>query len=318
MKVTFAHFALVVFGLIVLGCSVQSSAPPSPPASRSMPISTAPPTAVPTWVSVAFGNGECSDQTLFSVALGEQLSFSLYLPPGYRDEVQYRYPTLYLLSGGGGNYKEWVQDGVCAQMDTLIHSGRIQPLIVVMPSGNDNPAVGTGSYWFNHAPPPMSDGKRWGDYIWDDLVTYVDSKYRSLPQRQSRAIGGLSAGGQGALTQALTHPEVFSIIGAHSPSFRRADGSMSDFGDPAYYNQYDPIWLVQNTETWRGISMWLDDGESDTQWGSAIRDYHDLLTSLDIPHVWHTFPGTHEPAYWQTNMPGYLEWYSSELVGQWR
>jgi enterochelin esterase-like enzyme len=196
-------------------------------------------------------------------------------------------------------------------MDQLILSGRVQPMILVMPSGNDNPAVGSGSYWFNHAPPPASDGKRWGDYICQDLVTYIDSKYRTLPRRESRAIGGLSAGGQGALTHAFTRPEIFSVIGAHSPSFRQADGSLPEFGDPAYYNQYDPVWLVQNTQTWRQLKIWIDDGDADTEWGSAIRDYHDLLTSLGIPHDWHVFPGAHAPAYWQANASTYLQWYSS-------
>ncbi len=270
----------------------------------------------PTPWSLPTGRSECGEQSFFSAALGEKLPFYLYLPPGYFDQVPRRYPTVYLLAGGGGNYKEWSEYGVCPQMDRLALSGQVQPMIIVMPSGNDNPAVGTGSYWFNHAPLPVSDGKRWGDYIWQDIVQYVDSKYRTLPSRDSRAIGGLSAGGQGAMTQALVHPEVFSILGAHSPSLRRADGSMPDFGDPAYYNQYDPIWLVQNTQTWSQLSIWIDDGESDTQWGGPIRDFHDLLVSLDIPHDWHIFPGAHEPAYWQANLPNYLQWYSSKLVGQ--
>ena len=199
---------------------------------------------------------------------------------------------MYLLSGLGGNYREWVQYGVCSEMDGLVRNGRVQPMIVVMPSGNDSPAGGLGSYWFNHAPPPLSDGKRWGDYIWQDVVNYVDTNYRTIPRRESRAIGGLSAGGQGALTHALTHPEIFSAVGAHSPSFRRADGSVAAFGDPAYYQQYDPIWLAQNTQTWKELAIWIDDGDADNQWGTAIREYHDLLVALDIPHEWHIFPGS--------------------------
>ncbi len=288
---------------------------------RQAPLPTlaqiAPPTVggTPTPWPIPTGRSECSEASLFSEALGEKLPFYLYLPPGYFDQTARRYPTLYLLSGGGGNYKEWSQYGVCPQMDQLVRSGQVQPMIVVMPSGNDNPAVGTGSYWFNHAPPPVSDGKRWGDYIWQDVVQYIDSQYRTLPDRTSRAIGGLSAGGQAAMTHALTHPEVFSVLGAHSPSLRRADGSMPEFGDPAYYDQYDPIWLVQNTQTWTQLSIWIDDGESDTQWGGPICDFHNLLDSLDIPHEWHLFPGAHEPAYWQANVPNYLQWYSSQLTG---
>ena len=201
-------------------------------------------------------------------------------------------------------------------MDQLILSQRIQPIIVVMPSGNDNPAGGIGSFWLNHAPPPASDGKRWGDYIWKDIVSYVDAKYRTLPHRESRAIGGLSAGGQGALTLALTHPEVFGIVGAHSPSFRRADGSVAAFGDQAYYNQFDPIWLVQNVQSSKQLIIWIDDGQSDTEWGDADRNFHDLLVGLNIQHDWHIFTGGHDPGYWKTHVPDYFQWYSSRLIGQ--
>jgi S-formylglutathione hydrolase FrmB len=200
-------------------------------------------------------------------------------------------------------------------MDSLVQAGKIQPMIVAMPSGNSDPSNGLGSYWFNHAPPPTSDGKRWGDYVWNEAVGYVDRNYRTLPSRASRAIGGLSAGGQGALTLALTHPEIFSVIGAHSPSFRRADGAIPAFGDPAYYNQYDPICLVQNKQSWRELAIWIDVGDSDTNWGPADHDFEGLLVSLEIPHEWHVFPGTHDPPYWITHIPNYLTWYAYKLSG---
>jgi len=244
------------------------------------------------------------------------MRFFLYLPVGYYTQNQRRYPAIYLLSGIGGSHYEWPTYGVCSEMDQLIRNSQVQPMIIVMPSGNDNPAGGLGSYWVNHAPPPLSDGKRWGDYIWRDLVNHIDSKYRTIPQRASRAIGGLSAGGQGALTHALTHPEIFGIVGAHSPSFRRADGSIPALGDPAFYNPYDPIWLVQNTRAAEQLHIWLDDGESDDQWGSAIREYHALLVARGIPHEWRIFPGGHDPTYWSPWVPTYLRWYSSKLIGQ--
>jgi len=282
----------------------------------AVPTRAVTPTRPPTQYPLPSGRSECSEQQVRSAVLGESLSLSLYLPVGYFDQTQRRYPVVYLLSCLGGNHREWVVYGVCSEMDGLIRNGDIQPMIIAMPSGNDNPADGIGSYWFNHAPPPLSDGKRWGDYIWQDVVRYIDSKYRTLPRRASRAIGGLSAGGQGALTLALTHPEVLSTVGARSPSFRRADGSIAGFGDPAYYNQYDPIWLVQNTQTWQDLTIWIDDGDADNQWGAAIREYHAMLVTLGIPHTWHVFPGTHDPTYWSPLVPTYLKWYNRQLEGQ--
>lgn len=245
------------------------------------------------------------------------MPFYIYLPPGYSDtQAQRRYPTLYLLSGLGGSYKEWHSFGLCSVMDRLVTGGQAKPMIVVMPSGNDNPAGGVGSFWFNHAPPPASDGKRWGDYVWKDLVTYIDANYRTIQRRESRGVGGLSAGGQAALMHGFTHPELFSVVGAHSPSFRRADGSVPYFGDEKYYNPYDPIWLVQNTQTWRELIIWIDDGDQDNQWGKSISEYHDLLVSLGVPHEWHLFYGFHDPPYWAAHTPDYLLWYASKLTGQ--
>lgn len=251
----------------------------------------------------------------------------IYLPPGYFDlQAQRRYATLYLLSGLGGDLEEWPHNSIqlCARIGPMITSGQIQPMIVVMPAGSFTPGSGVGSYWFNHAPTSFvcgdgkskSDGQLWGDYVWRDLVNYVDANYRTLRQRESRAIGGLSAGGQGALNHAMNHPDLFSVVGMHSPSLRRADGSICFFGNESYYNEYDPVWLVQNRQTWRQLQIWHDDGDRDQQWGKANRDFHNLLASLGIPNEWHEFYGDHDPPYWAAYVTQYLVWYASHLQGQ--
>jgi enterochelin esterase-like enzyme len=232
----------------------------------------------------------------------------MYLPPGYFDSER-RYPVLYMLSGFAGDPLEWVDYGLCDAMEVLVRGGYIQPMIVVMPSGDH-------SWWFNHAAVPGSDGKAWGDYVWKDVVAYVDANYRTLPNPESRAIGGLSAGGQGALMFSLTHPELFRVVGAHSPSLRHADGSLPFFGDEAYFNQYDPLWLFKNATRWRGSTYWIDVGDDDTEWGDSIHDLHAFLTSLGVPHTFQdTWHGIHDGYYWGAHVGDYLIWYASQLVG---
>ncbi len=282
----------------------------------SRPTATFTPAATPTPYPLPTGRSECSEKKFKSASLDKEMPYALYLPRGYFDQTRRRYPVLYLLSGLGGRHTEWKEYLLCQVMDRLILEGKVQPVIVVMPSGNDNPAGGIGSFWFNHAPPPTSDGKKWGDYIWKDLVAHADATYRTLARRESRAVGGLSAGGQGALTDALTHPEIFSVVGAHSSSFRRADGSVAYFGDEKYYNQYDPIWLVQNTPNARQLKIWLDVGDRDDQWGNSVREFHALLDALKIPHTWNLFFGFHDSPYWQTHVPDYLLWYAAQVAGE--
>lgn len=255
------------------------------------------------------GRSGLVDTRFYSALLGQEMPILIYLPPGYYESSK-RYPVLYMLSGFAGDDHEWVNWGMCDTADWLARGGQIQPMIVVMPDGDH-------SWWFNHAPVTGSDGKLWGDYIWKDVVGYVDANYRTLRDRESRAIGGLSAGGQAAFSLAMTHPEVFSVAGAHSPSVRGADGSLAIFGSSDYFQQYDIRWLFPNTQAWKTLDLWMDVGAGDTEWGDAVHDIHNMLVSLGIPHEWHdTWPGIHDDFYWSAHLADYLLWYSSRLTGE--
>ncbi len=277
---------------------------PTIPRPALIPIPTL--TPIPALAQV---RSELVELRFYSQLLGKEMPALVYLPPGYYESSQ-RYPVLYLLSGFAGDYREWATYGLCEILDALIRGGVVQPMMVVMPEGER-------SWWFNHAPVPGSDGRPYGDYVWRDVVGFTDATFRTLPRRESRAIGGLSAGGQSALMLALTQPEIFSIVGAHSPSLRGADGSIPYFGDPEYFKPYDPIWLFRNMDTWRRISIWLDMGREDTQWGDSIRELHRLMDALGIPHKFQdTFPGKHASDYWSARLNDYLRWYSAQLAGE--
>ncbi len=263
------------------------------------------------------------DAKFKSAVLNEDRRAFVYLPPGYNESPQRRYPVVYLLHGYGGCLDpepEWEDWGLKEDLETLATKWQIQPLIAVLPNGFMGDCQ--PSYWFNHS--PSTDGKRWGDYVAQDVVAFVDKNYRTLAQRASRAIGGYSLGGQGALSLALLHPEVWSGIGAHSPSFRGADGSIPFINEWNYFNQYDPIWIVQNSNSWQQLSIWIDVGADDDKVrhcgrGSdrCVEAFHALLQSLKVPHEWQgDWGGKHEGTYWGEHTPDYLKWYSSKLSGQ--
>ena len=283
------------------------------------------PTATPTPWPRPTGRITRVDTRFRSAILQEDRRILIYLPPGYTAQTQRRYPVLYMLHGYGGanlaNTTEWEQWGLQTNAEAMMLSGEIQPMIIVQPNGYME--GGAPSYFFNHG--PGTDGKRWGDYIWQDVVNYVEANYRTLPRRASRAIGGFSLGGQGALSLALSQPQVFQIVGAHSPSFRGADGSIPYINDWNWFNQFDPIWLVRYTNNARELTLWLDvaygdDKVRDCGEGSnrCVIAFHNLLVSKDISHEWHdTWPGNHEGySYWSPHLPDYLRWYSSKLIGQ--
>jgi enterochelin esterase-like enzyme len=301
--------------------AIPTATPTRLPTATFTPTLTRTPTNTP----LPRGNVTKIDTTFRSALLNENRRIIIYLPPGYNDAPQRRYPVLYLLHGYGGcddKITEWESWGLKTQDEAMTTSGKIQPLIIVQPDGFMEDC--TPSYFFNHQP-GMTDGKPWGDYIWGEVVSYIDKTYRTLARRDSRAIGGFSNGGQGALSLAFMHPEVYAIVGAHSPSFRGADGSIPVINDWNWYNQWDPIWLAQNTDKPHQLKIWIDVGAQDdkvrdcgVESNRCVEAFHELLVAKNIAHVWHDdWAGRHDgPTYWGPHIPDYLTWYSEQLLGQ--
>jgi enterochelin esterase family protein len=138
---------------------------------------------------------------------------TVYLPPGHDDFADRRYPVLYLLSSHGStgpglmNWRAW-DPTIKDQLDALIESEQIGPLIVVLP---DMWTRFGGSQYINSA--AMG---RYEDYLIEEIVPLVDTNYRTLPERNHRGVFGRSSGGFGAITQAMRHPEVFGAFACHS------------------------------------------------------------------------------------------------------
>jgi enterochelin esterase-like enzyme len=133
---------------------------------------------------------------------------SVYLPPGYAEEPDRRFPVLYLLHGYSGTDESWFGENAFwdgrAAADRAIGSGAAEKMIIVMP--NCNNAFG-GCMYANSAATGY-----WEDYIADDLVAYVDSHYRTIPDRASRGLAGHSMGGYGVWLIGMHRPEVFSAL----------------------------------------------------------------------------------------------------------
>ncbi len=243
------------------------------------------------------------DGFVFSPILSQARPYRIYLPPGY-DASNGRYPTVYMLHGAGGSYTEWDDSFMPAWADSMISSGEIQPMIIVMPDGGER------QYWAN-----WPNGPQWSDYVSYDVVRYVDTNYRTLQDPASRAIGGLSMGGLGALHIAFHHPDLFGVVGAHSPSIRPDPDPAGPFVTGRDFDAHNPIWLVQNR--WRPdlrLNLWLDVG-ADDGWKYNIDQFRRAMDGVGMPYTWRVFPGTHEDTYWTGHVPDYLRFYSQALRG---
>ena len=235
---------------------------------------------------------------LASASLGRTLPYAVYLPPGYDVHPEARYPVLYLLHGLGGSFRQWGEYGLAGTAERLMRRMEIPPFIIVLPEGE-------AAYWLNHA----DRGARWGDYIVRDLVGEVDATFRTLPDRDHRAIGGLSMGAHGAIQLAMNHPDRFSVVGMHSLALRRHAEAFAFFGDQAYFNAHDPVYLVQtHLSIVRSFTLWLDIGTGDA-WREADEEFDRLLTRAGAAHQWREYPGGHDAAYWTAHLAEYLSFY---------
>jgi enterochelin esterase-like enzyme len=169
------------------------------------------------------------------------------------------------------------------------------------------PDDGETTYWAN-----WSGGPRWGDYVTEDVVSTIDQRYRTLANPRSRAVGGLSMGGLGALNLAFQHPDVFGVVGGHSPSVRLEPEPMLWFlvGDNFWW--HNPIWLAQYAPGIEGVDVWLDDGTDDI-WLPNIEAVRESIVERGLHLTWRNFPGPHEAEYWIEHVPDYLRYYSSQL-----
>ncbi len=147
---------------------------------------------------------------LFNDSANRQVT--IYLPPGYDDGNNLAYPVVYLLHGYTGTHELWMGKGyagggnILNSMKSWLKNEKVMEMILVMPNSYNSLQ---GGMYINS----VTTGG-WGDYIAKDLVEYIDSNYRTLPQRESRAVIGHSSGGYGGMTIGLDYPDVFGCMGS--------------------------------------------------------------------------------------------------------
>jgi S-formylglutathione hydrolase FrmB len=149
-----------------------------------------------------------------------QQPIAIYLPPSYGTSKT-RYPVIYFLPGFGDGitpYLDGTYQGfkIQAAMDSLIRVGAIKEMIVVIANGRNR--LG-GSFYANS---PATGN--WENFIVKELVTVIDSRYRTILFAGSRGIAGHSMGGSGALSLGMRHPDIFGSVYAMSPGLFDENG----------------------------------------------------------------------------------------------
>ncbi|MCD8183955.1 MAG: esterase [Bacteroides sp.] len=165
-------------------------------------------------------HGNVSKVWYDSPTLKMKRRMTVYTPAGY--DKGGRYPVLYLLHGAGGDEDAWTTLGRAAQiLDNLIAAGKAKPMIVVMPNGNTN-CEATPGEWSKGMYKPSFRGHATSkavasmDESFPDIVKYIETYYRTLKGKKSRAICGLSMGGGHSFAISKRYPDMFDYVGLFS------------------------------------------------------------------------------------------------------
>ncbi len=181
------------------------------------------------------GNGRLLHVNFYSRALHRNAFYLVYLPPGYAPTR--RYPVYYLLHGMPGRPQAYIDIGnMDVRLDNLLSLDRVRPMILVFPDGRIGGSTYSDSEWAN-TPSGNYDG------VVIDVVNDVDHRFSTLPYRQDRVIGGLSAGAYGAINVALHHLGYFGslqvwsgyFIETRTGVFAHASRSLLDYNSPLDY-----------------------------------------------------------------------------------
>ena len=206
----------------------------------------------------------------YSKTIGATNHAVVYLPPTYMRDYQKRYPVFYLISGTTDTEEVYYKVGrVNYIMDNLLAAGQAKEMIVVMPYGNPMKLMASAGQSAAGQPQTRFGGDPFSKDLLNDLMPYIEQNYRTKNDRDNRAIGGFSRGGNQALFNGLSNLDKFSYLCSYS-SFTSTD----------IPNVYD-----QAEDTNKKIRLfWLGVGTDDFLYGNA-RDYMEFLDKKGIRSV---------------------------------
>lgn len=161
-------------------------------------------------------HGAVASISYYSAVLKTTRRMHIYTPPGYEAGSQ-KLPVFYLLHGAGDTDDAWTTVGRAGFIfDNLIADKKLKPMIVVMPAGHQpGPAGGRGGAANAGVGNPAAVNPFTSEFM-TDIMPYVEKYYRTINDRQHRAIAGLSMGGSQTLDIAFRHLDQFAYIGVFS------------------------------------------------------------------------------------------------------
>jgi S-formylglutathione hydrolase FrmB len=257
-------------------------------------------------------------QSYQSAILKRSMDYAVLLPAEYENSSD-SFPVVYLLHGYGDDETAWYQDGYIqfyADRDVSING----PMIFVMPEAFNTYYVNkyNGNY-------PMMD------VLVTELVPAIDSLFRTMKDARHRAVMGYSMGGYGALILPAKNPDIFQTCVSMSMSFRTDTqyvdepqnvfdsqwgtvfGGIGAAGNERftdYFLEYSPFHFFkkEGNEYLRDLNFFFTCGDEEEILDDTNEELHQILESIDFPHVYRTGHGGHSWDYWHRELPEALKY----------
>ncbi|MGQ9634381.1 MAG: alpha/beta hydrolase-fold protein [Bryobacteraceae bacterium] len=230
----------------------------------------------------------------------------VYTPPDYETNLKARYPVLYLQHGSGEDETGWtIQGKANFILDNLIAEKKAVPMIIVMENGyasrpGEKPPAGPPAAPGRGTRPPVGPGtSAFEEVLVKEVIPMIDVAYRTIPDREHRAMAGLSMGGNQACRITLANLNVFSHVGMFSGTClglgtepfdpKTAFGGV--FADAASFNK-------------RVRLVWIGIGTAEPEpFPASIRAFRSSLDKGGIKYVYFESPGTaHEWLTWRRSL----------------
>ena len=244
-------------------------------------------------VQLGFSRNQVDTVSVFSTKMKKEIKSVVIVPENY--STKKHYPVVYLLHGYSDNYAKWVKTVPTIKTYSTEHQ-----FIIICPDG------GYSSWYLDS---PVDSTFQYESFIIKDLLPFIDSHYATIPDRQNRAITGLSMGGHGALYLAIRNKSLFAHAGSMSggvdlrtstKKFDLAKRIGSFETSPEEWNNRSVVNMVEQLKN-KELDMIIDCGVSDFFY-QINASLHRRLISLNIDHDFIERPGEHNWDYWTNSI----------------
>jgi para-nitrobenzyl esterase len=268
-------------------------------ASKAMSAVEVPEDGVTYYLAKDVPHGDVRTRLYKSKITGQWRRALIYTPPGYDKDQSTRYPVLFLQHGMGENETGWTNQGKANLiLDNLIAEKKAAPMIIVMDNGYATAAAGP------FGPPPAASGRlpdfaAFEKVMLQDVIPMVDADFRTIPDRDHRAMAGLSMGGLQAMQLATRNLDTFAYIGGFS-------GTMNIFSqeplDPA--TSFEGRFKDGKSFNSKVKLLWLGLGtEEAAMFQKTVGDFRAFLDKAGVKYVYYSSPGTeHEWLTWRRDL----------------